>query len=72
MSAFNLMVVTGGPRLGDVEAGVVAYLVNPVFSVVSGGVACVAGILVLAVLLPEMRRYRHLPEEPVEPVAVVS
>jgi hypothetical protein len=72
MSAFNLMVVTGGPRLGDVEAGVVAYLVNPVFSVVSGGLACVAGIVILAVLVPEMRRYRHAPEEPAEPVAVVS
>ncbi len=58
MSAFHLMVVTTGPRLGDLEAGVVAALVNPQFSVVSGGVACVAGICVLAALLPEMRRQR--------------
>jgi hypothetical protein len=39
MSAFQMMVVTTGPRLGDLEAGAVAALVNPVFSVVSGGVA---------------------------------
>src|SRR5919204_1355746 len=72
ISAFNLMVVTGGPRLGDVEGGVVAYFVHPVFLVVLGGGGRVAGIVILAVVLPEMRRYRHAPEEPAEPVAVVS
>lgn len=58
MSAFHMMVVTTGPRLGDVEAGSVAALAGPVFSVISGGLACVAGIAVLAALLPELRRYR--------------
>jgi MFS family permease len=58
MSAFHLMVVTAGPRLGDLEAGGVAALVSPLFSVVSGGVACVVGIAVLAALVPELRRYR--------------
>ena len=37
-------------------AGAVAALVNPVFSVVSGGVACVVGIALLALALPEMRK----------------
>jgi hypothetical protein len=64
MSAFNLMVVTGGPRLGDLEAGVVAYLVNPVFSVVSGGLACIVGIALIAVAIPELRAYRRAVEEP--------
>ena len=58
MSAFNSMVVTTGPRLGDLEAGAVAALVNPIFSVVSGGIACLVGIAVLAALLPEMRNQR--------------
>ena len=58
MSAFHSMVTTTGPRLGDLEAGAVAALVNPLFSVVSGGVACVVGIAVLAALLPEMRNHR--------------
>jgi hypothetical protein len=58
MSAFHLMVVTTGPRLGDLEAGAVAALVNPLFSVVSGGVACVVGVALLALLLPEVRRQR--------------
>jgi MFS family permease len=58
LSAVHIMVVTGGPRLGDVEAGVVASLVSPWFSVVSGGVACVAGAALLALVVPELDRYR--------------
>lgn len=58
MSAFHMMVVTTGPRLGDLEAGAVAALVNPLFSVVSGGIACIVGIFALAALIPELRRYR--------------
>jgi predicted MFS family arabinose efflux permease len=58
MSAVHIMVVTGGPRLGDVEAGWVASLVSPWFSVVSGGIACVAGAAFLALLIPELVSYR--------------
>ncbi|HXF57392.1 MAG TPA: MFS transporter [Actinomycetota bacterium] len=58
ISAVNMMVVAGGPRLGDVEAGAVASLVSPWFSVVSGGVACVVGALAVARWFPELRRYR--------------
>ena len=54
----HLLVVTGGPRLGDVEAGLVAGLVSPTFSVVSGGLACVAGAVVVAFAYPELRRAR--------------
>src|ERR671919_364063 len=43
LSSIHIMVVVGGPRLGDLEAGVVAQLTSPVFSVISGGGACVAG-----------------------------
>ena len=57
LSAIHIMVVTGGPRLGDVEAGVVAHLTTPVFSAVSGGVACVLGVGLLAWLVPQFRRY---------------
>jgi hypothetical protein len=37
-----LQVVEGGP-LGDLEAGTVASLVSAEFSIVSGGLACIAG-----------------------------
>ena len=39
----HILVVTGGPRLGDLEAGLVAAAVSPMRSVVSGGLACIAG-----------------------------
>lgn len=58
MSAFHQMVVTTGPRLGDLEAGAVAALAGPLFSVVSGGIACVVGIALVAALVPQMRRQR--------------
>jgi MFS family permease len=57
MSAIHFMVVTGGPRLGDLEAGAIAQLTSPVFSVVSGGAACVLGVAALAVLVPRFVRY---------------
>lgn len=58
ISAVHIMVVTGGPRLGDAEAGIVATLVSPWFSVVSGGIACVLGVLAVAKAFPELWRYR--------------
>jgi MFS family permease len=54
----HILVVTGGPRLGDVEAGVVAGLVSPTFSVVSGGIACIVGAVLVALAYPELRRAR--------------
>jgi MFS family permease len=57
LSSIHIMVVVGGPRLGDLEAGVVAQLTSPVFSVVSGGVACLVGVAVLALIVPQLRRY---------------
>jgi predicted MFS family arabinose efflux permease len=57
LSGIHIMVVVGGPRLGDVESGLVAQLVSPVFSVVSGGMACVAGVALLASTVPQFRRY---------------
>ncbi len=54
----HILVVTGGPRLGDVEAGFVARLVTPTFSVVAGGIACVIGAGLVALAYPELRRAR--------------
>jgi len=56
LSAIHIAVVTGGPRLGDAEAGAVAALAGPRFAVVSGGLACLAGVALLSWLLPELDR----------------
>lgn len=58
LSAIHILVVTGGPRLGDLEAGLVAAAFTPQISVVSGGVLCVVGAALLAWRVPELRRYR--------------
>ncbi|HJV08629.1 MAG TPA: MFS transporter [Acidimicrobiales bacterium] len=62
LSSVHIAVVTGGPQLGDAEAGAVAALATPRFSVVSGGLACIAGALALVRWLPELARYDALAE----------
>ena len=58
LSAINLLVVAGGPRLGDAEAGLVANAFTPTISVVSGGVACIVGAVAFGAMVPAFRRYR--------------
>ena len=57
VTSIHTLVVTGGPRLGDLEAAVVASLTTPQFAVVSGGVLCVLGVGVVARRFPELVRY---------------
>src|SRR5438105_2508666 len=57
LNGIHILVVTGGPRIGDFEAGAVAALFTPTISVVSGGLACLAGVVVLSMLVPEFARY---------------
>ncbi len=52
----QMAVVTGGPRIGNAESGAVANVFGATASVVSGGLACIAGALVLARLLPAFSR----------------
>lgn len=55
VSSLYLAQVTTAPALGNVEAGGVASLAGLEFSVVSGGLACVAGALILGALIPALR-----------------
>ena len=61
LSGLQIAVVTGGPRIGDLESGVVAAAFGDTVSVVSGGLACIAGALVLARVLPGFRKQRTPP-----------
>jgi len=65
MSGVYTIVVAGGPRLGDLEAGGVATAFTPTVSVVSGGLACLAGVALLALAVPAFARY-HVPQSPQE------
>ena len=58
VNALNIMVVTGGPRLGDIEAGLVAGVAGAPASVVLGGVACLLGTGAVAGMFPSLRDYR--------------
>ncbi|MGC4113938.1 MAG: MFS transporter [Myxococcales bacterium] len=57
MTSVNMMFFMGGPQLGEVEAGYLARLTTPLFSVISGGLACVVVAAVAAVVSPALRRF---------------
>jgi predicted MFS family arabinose efflux permease len=58
LASFNILIVAGGPRLGDVEAGIVAAIFTPTFSVVSGGLLCLVGVAVIAAKVPRFATWR--------------
>ena len=57
VSAIHILVVTSGPRLGDLEAALVASAIGAQLSVISGGVLCLLGVIVVARLFPELDRH---------------
>jgi MFS family permease len=57
MSATFMLVVTSGPRLGDLESGIAASLTTASVAVVSGGLACVVGIFVVMAAFPALAAY---------------
>jgi hypothetical protein len=57
MSAIFMLVVTSGPRLGDLESGIAASLTTAGVAVVSGGLACVAGVGLIVLLFPALAAY---------------
>jgi MFS family permease len=56
VSSIHILVVTGGPRIGDAEAAAVAALAGPAVSAWSGGLATIAGVALLAAVMPEFAR----------------
>jgi MFS family permease len=52
-----IVVVAGGPRLGDMTAGTLGSLLGPTIAVVAGGCACMAATAALAVRFPGFVRY---------------
>ena len=67
VSSLYLAQVNSAPALGNVEAGGVAQLFTLTTSVVSGGLACVAGALLLGAMIPALR---HATLRPLPPGAV--
>ena len=57
ITSIHGLVVTGGPRLGDVEASAVAAVAGAQLSAVSGGLACLVGLLVIVRSFPELAAF---------------
>jgi MFS family permease len=52
-----VVVVAGGPRLGDLRAGATAAVAGATFSWVAGGITSIVLVLVAAALVPAFRNY---------------
>jgi MFS family permease len=54
VTSIHILVVTSGPRIGDIEAATIGAVIGPQLSVITGGLLCVAGVGVVARLFPEL------------------
>ena len=59
ISSIHILVVTSGPRIGDIEAAAVASVIGAQASVVSGGLLCLLGLVGVVRLFPELARHVH-------------
>ncbi len=57
LAGIEMVSYMSGPLLGNVEAGMIAAAFNVKVSIVSGGVLCVVGVLLCALLLPRFVAY---------------
>jgi MFS family permease len=57
LAGLEMISYTSGPKLGDAEAGIVATLFSVRTSIVSGGILCVVGSVIISALIPEFIRY---------------
>jgi MFS family permease len=66
VTSIHALVVTSGPRIGDIQASLVAAVIGPGQAVVAGGLLCLAGVGGVVRLLPELpahtvRRHARTP-----------
>jgi len=59
LSAVQIAVVAGGPRLGDAEAGIVAAGLGPRVAAWSGGLVAALGALAVGRYMPRFRDWDH-------------
>jgi len=59
IASIHILVVTSGPRIGDIEAAAVASVIGAQASVISGGLLCLIGLIGVVRLFPELGRHVH-------------
>jgi hypothetical protein len=69
VSAVNNLFIGTSNELGGFESGLVSYYLGPVFSVVSGGMATIVVVLLVAWIWPQIPRYGKLVQPQEEVVA---
>lgn len=57
MVSINQIFFAGGPQLGEIEAGAVAQIFGAPFAVISGGIACILAVVLVARKWPMLRTY---------------
>jgi MFS family permease len=57
MTSVNQIFFQGGPQLGEIEAGSVAQIFGAPFAVISGGIGCVIGTLLIVWKYPHLMKY---------------
>jgi MFS family permease len=57
MTSVNQIFFQGGPQLGEMEAGAVAQLFGATFAVVTGGIGCIIGTLLIIRKWPQLTTY---------------
>jgi MFS family permease len=57
MSSIYSLVVTSGPRIGDIESGAVASLTSARVSMATGGLACIAGVALIVIAFPQLAAF---------------
>jgi hypothetical protein len=58
MQGVFIVVVAGGPRLGDLRAGAIASTAGVTAAMVSGGVMIVVAMAAVALVVPSFRLFR--------------
>ena len=64
MTSVNQIFFQGGPQLGEVEAGVIAQLFGAPFAIISGGIGCIVGMVLIIRKWPLLLTYdgdEHIP-----------
>lgn len=57
VSSIHILVVTAGPRAGDLQASILAAVLGPAVTVVLGGALCVSGVLAMRNRFPQLGRH---------------
>ena len=57
LAGLEMISYTSGPKLGDAEAGIVASFYGLQTSIVSGGILCVVGTIIVSLLIPKFIKY---------------